>query len=116
MAVAPDFVMLSGMLAGHDECEGEVLDEDCKVSGCSSAWCSMGCHPKRRWRNILAACRLPRVGGKDCDGPYREPVKATMQEIVGGVRSMMTYIGATKLKEVAKRTTFVRVSAQLNTA
>jgi GMP reductase len=31
------------------------------------------------------------------------------------VRSMMTYIGATRLKEVPKRTTFVRVSVQLNT-
>ena len=30
-----------------------------------------------------------------------------MGEIMGGVRSMMTYIGATQLKEVSKRTTFV---------
>ena len=28
---------------------------------------------------------------------------------------MMTYIGATRLKEVAKRTTFIRVSSQINT-
>jgi GMP reductase len=41
-------------------------------------------------------------------------VEDTMQEIMGGVRSMMTYIGAVKLKEVPKRTTFVRVNAQLN--
>ena len=37
-----------------------------------------------------------------------------MGEIMGGVRSMMTYIGAAHLKEVPKRTTFVRVSAQTN--
>ena len=37
-----------------------------------------------------------------------------MGEIMGGVRSMMTYIGAAHLKEVPKRTTFVRVTAQTN--
>jgi GMP reductase len=37
-----------------------------------------------------------------------------MAEIMGGVRSMMTYIGAAHLKEVSKRTTFVRVTAQTN--
>ena len=39
---------------------------------------------------------------------------STMAEIMGGVRSMMTYIGAAHLKEVPKRTTFVRVTAQAN--
>jgi GMP reductase len=47
--------------------------------------------------------------------PYRGSVKMTMQEITGGLRSMMTYIGATKLKEVPKRTTFVLVGTQRNT-
>jgi GMP reductase len=53
--------------------------------------------------------------GKTVEVPYRGPVEGTMQEIMGGVRSMMTYIGALRLKEVPKRTTFIRVSAQLNT-
>ena len=47
--------------------------------------------------------------------PYRGPVAGTMQEIMGGVRSAMTYIGAVHLKEVSKRTTFIRVGTQLNT-
>jgi GMP reductase len=45
---------------------------------------------------------------------YRGSVDGTMAEIMGGVRSMMTYIGAVHLKEVSKRTPFVRVSAQTN--
>jgi GMP reductase len=53
--------------------------------------------------------------GKTVEVPYRGPVEHTMQEIMGGVRSMMTYIGATRLKEVPKRTTFIRAGAQLNT-
>jgi len=53
--------------------------------------------------------------GKTVEVPYRGPIEYTLREVMGGVRSMMTYIGAVKLKEVPKRTTFVRVNNQLNT-
>jgi GMP reductase len=46
--------------------------------------------------------------------PYRGPVANTAQEILGGVRSACTYVGARRLKELSKRTTFVRVSQQTN--
>ena len=46
----------------------------------------------------------------DCRGP----VENTLQDILGGVRSACTYVGANKLKELSKRTTFVRVTQQLN--
>ncbi len=52
--------------------------------------------------------------GKSVEVPYRGPVERTLQEIMGGVRSMMTYIGATTLKEVSKRTSFVMVGSQIN--
>ena len=45
---------------------------------------------------------------------YRGPVADTLQDILGGVRSACTYVGAHKLKELTKRTTFVRVTQQLN--
>ena len=44
----------------------------------------------------------------------RGPVADTVQEILGGVRSACTYVGARRLKELTKRTTFVRVTQQLN--
>ena len=46
----------------------------------------------------------------DCRGP----VENTVQEILGGVRSACTYVGARRLKELSKRTTFIRVTQQLN--
>ena len=52
--------------------------------------------------------------GKVVEIPYRGPIENTIKEILGGIRSGMTYIGAKKLKEIPKRTTFVRVSQQLN--
>ena len=52
--------------------------------------------------------------GKTVLVEYRGPVENTLQDILGGVRSACTYVGARKLKELTKRTTFVRVTQQLN--
>ena len=45
---------------------------------------------------------------------YRGDVNATVLDILGGVRSACTYVGAQKLKEVSKRATFIRVTQQAN--
>ena len=39
---------------------------------------------------------------------------STWLDILGGIRSTCTYVGAHRLKELSKRTTFIRVSRQLN--
>jgi GMP reductase len=52
--------------------------------------------------------------GKEVLLPERGPVEPTVAEILGGVRSACTYVGARRLKELTKRTTFIRVTQQLN--
>jgi len=47
--------------------------------------------------------------------PYRGPVDETVRDILGGIRSACTYVGASQLREISKRTTFIRVTQQLNT-
>jgi len=111
-----DFVMLGGMLAGHDECEGEMVHEDrdgAKVVVGMIFYGMSSQEAMEKYAGGVADYRAPE--GKSVVVPYRGPVERTMQEIIGGVRSMMTYIGATRLKEIPKRTTFVRVGGQLNT-
>merc|ERR1712046_231820 len=53
--------------------------------------------------------------GKTVKVPYRGPIDETVRDILGGVRSACTYVGAATLREISKRTTFIRVSQQLNT-
>ena len=53
--------------------------------------------------------------GKTVEVPYRGPVRTTVDDILGGLRSACTYVGAARLKELNKRTTFIRVTQQLNT-
>lgn len=53
--------------------------------------------------------------GKTVEVVYKGPVEDTIRDILGGVRSTCTYVGAGKLKELSRRTTFIRVTQQLNT-
>ncbi|CAN0435890.1 unnamed protein product, partial [Discosporangium mesarthrocarpum] len=52
--------------------------------------------------------------GKNVSILYRGPVRPTVQDILGGIRSTCTYVGAGKLKELSRRTTFIRVTQQIN--
>jgi GMP reductase len=105
-----DFVMLGGMFAGHEESGGERVERDCatyqRFYGMSSK------AAMDRYAGGVAEYRA--AEGKEVLVPYRGPVANTAQEILGGVRSACTYVGARRLKELSKRTTFVRVTQQLN--
>ncbi|MCF8198035.1 MAG: GMP reductase [Sulfuritalea sp.] len=105
-----DFIMLGGMLAGHDECMGEVVEQDgarkLRFYGMSSRT-AMDKHA-----GGVANYRASE--GKEVLLDHRGPVENTVQEILGGVRSACTYVGAHKLRELSKRTTFIRVARQLN--
>lgn len=52
--------------------------------------------------------------GKTVEVPYRGPVEATVLDILGGLRSACTYIGASKLRELTRCATFIRCTQQLN--
>merc|ERR1712048_1097525 len=105
-----DFVMLGGMLAGHEECAGEVVqegDEYFKVFYGMSSDTAMKKHS-----GGVAEYRSSE--GKTVKVPYRGPIDETIRDILGGMRSACTYVGAAQLRELSKRTTFIRVTQQLN--
>jgi GMP reductase len=52
--------------------------------------------------------------GREVLVTYRGPVSNTIQNILGGIRSTCTYVGASALKQLTKCTTFVRVNNQFN--
>jgi GMP reductase len=111
-----DFVMLGGMLAGHQECEGKIRYEDREGQKVAVAMEFYGMSSETAMNKYHGGVAEYRASeGIAVEVSYRGEVKATIQEIIGGLRSMMTYIGATKIKEVPKRTTFVMVNAQRNT-
>ena len=111
-AAGADFVMLGSMLAGHDECEGEWIEEDgkrvsMKFYGMSSR---TAMDKYAGGRKDYRACE-----GKEVVVPCRGPVKETIQEITGGIRSACAYVGASRLKDLSKCTTFVTCHRTHNT-
>ena len=105
-----DFVMLGGMFAGHDESGGELIEENGKkyrqFYGMSSAT-AMDKH-------VGGVANYRASEGKTVKVPYRGPVDETVLDVLGGIRSTCTYVGASQLKELTKRTTFIRVAEQEN--
>ena len=101
-----DFVMLGGMLAGHDEGGGEVKDGKITFYGMSSNT-AMDKH-----HGGVAEYRSSE--GRTVTISYRGPVKNTVLDLLGGLRSACTYVGALTLKQLPKCTTFIRVNRQIN--
>ncbi len=105
-----DFVMLGGMFAGHDECDGKMLE----INGerCVEFYGMSSIAAMEKYSGGVAEYRASE--GKAVTVPYRGGVENTIQDILGGIRSTCTYVGAAKLKELAKRTTFIRTAEQEN--
>lgn len=106
-----DFVMLGGMLSGHDEGEGEIISED-------------GTNPRVRFYGMSSDTAMEKhhggvadyrsSEGRTVEVPYRGPVKNTVLDLLGGIRSTCTYVGAPSLKQLSKCTTFIKVNRQIN--
>lgn len=102
--------MLGGMLAGHDESGGETIERDGRkyklFYGMSSAT-AMDKH-----HGGVAEYRASE--GKTVQVPHRGEVSGTILDVMGGLRSACTYVGAGNLKEFARRASFIRVTQQTN--
>mmetsp|Transcript_40744 Transcript_40744/g.97813 ORF Transcript_40744/g.97813 Transcript_40744/m.97813 type:complete len:365 (+) Transcript_40744:64-1158(+) len=106
-----DFVMMGGMLSGHDESGGDVIEENgsyFKLFYGMSSDTAMN-----KYAGGVANYRSSE--GKTVKVPYRGPVEETIRDCLGGIRSACTYVGARNLSELDRRCTFIRVTQQLNT-
>ena len=105
-----DFVMLGGMLAGHKEGGGDIIEDNgskfIEFYGSSSE------EANEKHYGGLANYRSSE--GKKVKIQMKNSLDSTIRDILGGVRSSCTYVGASSLKQLSKCTTFVRVNNQYN--
>lgn len=128
-AAGADFVMLGGMLAGHDEGGGEVItkyymtNEYYLDKNKSSQFVNETKQFVKFYGMSSDAANTKHFGGlkdyRSSEGrevlvTYRGAVANTIQNILGGIRSTCTYVGASSLKQLTKCTTFIRVNNQYN--
>ena len=131
-----DFVMLGGMLAGHDEGGGEVIEKFYKTGEWRKNVHTLEGIETTTWEDAIdrkqfvqfygmssKSANEKHFGGlkdyRSSEGrtvlvPYRGAVANTIQDILGGVRSACTYAGAKRLKHLMRCTTFVRCTQTHN--
>jgi len=107
-----------GMLAGHDESGGDTVEEKDPKTGegtgqYSKIFYGMSSDTAMK-KHVGGVAEYRSSEGKTVKVPYRGPVYDTVNNILGGIRSTCTYVGAAELRELPKRTTFIRVTMQLN--
>jgi GMP reductase len=127
-AAGADFVMLGGMLAGHDEGGGDVINRYYRtgeVNKTDEGWQDVieerkfvqfyGMSSKAANDKHFGGLKEYRASeGRDVLVPYRGEIANTIQDLLGGIRSTCTYAGAKKLKWLSKCTTFVKTGQQYN--
>jgi len=133
-AAGADFVMLGGMLAGHDEGGGEVITKHYKtgevilhLTDHSDSYEMQELYDTKKFVQFYGmssnAANTKHFGGlkdyRSSEGrevlvPYRGAVQTTVQDLLGGIRSTCTYAGAKTLKQLSKCTTFVRCTQTHN--
>lgn len=106
-----DFVMVGSEFAGHDESGGEEVYDDGTIIGKVTYGMSSSTAMEKHYGKVD---EYRSSEGRTSVVPYRGPVESTVKYYLGGLRSGMSYVGAVKLKELSKRTTFIRVNRVLN--
>ena len=121
-----DFVMLGGMLAGHNEGGGKIIEEVYELSKLQEGSYSHELDVKKfvEFYGMSSEAAMNKHHGgvaeyRSSEGrkvrvPYRGQVRTTVNDILGGLRSTCTYTGAQSLKQLSKCTTFIRVTQQFN--
>ena len=102
--------MLGGMLAGHEESGGELIEHGGKHF---KQFYGMSSNTAME-KHVGGVAEYRASEGKTVKVLFKGNVEETLQEILGGLRSTCTYVGASRLKELSKRTTFIRVAEQEN--
>jgi GMP reductase len=123
-AAGADFVMLGGMLAGHDEGGGEIIVKQFETNEIINTQRKIEQKKFVQFYGMSSdAANTKHFGGlknyRSSEGrevlvPYRGEVARTIQDLLGGIRSTCTYAGAERLKNLSKCTTFIRCTQQFN--
>lgn len=107
LAFGADFVMVGGMLAGTKPTPGKVVTN----SNGQKVKLYRGMASKEAQEDFMG----PLTGWKTAEGvsievPYREDEDLIIHDIIGGLRSGLTYGGANSIKELQRKLDYVVIS------
>lgn len=120
-----DFTMAGGIFAGHSECGGEIIARQyltneldgngkqiIKTKMFSTGYGMSSEVAMKKHNGGMAEYRSSE--GKCVEIPFKGSVHGTVGDILGGIRSAMTYIGAKSIEEISQNCNFIKVNSQSN--
>lgn len=107
LAIA-DVVMLGSLLAGTDEAPGQVIKKDGNEYKLYAGMASEDGRSLNSWFDRSKTAFVPE--GESVMLPYKGPVKAVLDNLVGGLKVGMSYAGALDLKELKEKATFIKIT------
>ena len=107
--------MSGSMFAAHQESGGDLITE-VDINGIEKQYKIFYGMSSTTAMNkyVGGVAKYKSSEGKTVKLVFRGPVETTILEILGGIRSCMTYLGSKKIKDISKCATFIRVNNQLN--
>lgn len=112
LAAGASTVMLGSSLAGTDESPGTVLVKDGKKVKIVRGMAGYGANISKREREQASQDDIFEMTPEGVEGvvPYKGPVEGILKGMVGGLRSGISYCGATSIAEMQQVCEFVRVT------
>lgn len=114
LAAGADSIMLGSMLAGMDESPGESILYEGRQYKSFRGMGSLGAMQKgsgdRYFQEGMEKTKLVPEGIEGMV-PYRGPVRNTLHQLMGGLKSSMGYCGCKTIREFGKKAKFMQVTA-----
>ena len=115
IAAGADAVMLGGLFAGTDEAPGEVELFQGRSYKSYRGMGSLGAMAEgsadRYFQDSSANVNKLVPEGIEGRVPYKGPVLAVIQQLIGGIRSSMGYLGCRSIEEIHEKAEFVEITA-----
>jgi len=114
IAAGASAVMIGGLFAGTEESPGETILYQGRTFKSYRGMGSLGAMEAGsadRYSQELADRGKSVPEGIEGQVPYKGPLSALVDQLVGGLRSGMGYCGAENLKELQEKARFVRISS-----
>lgn len=111
LAAGADFVMLGGMLSGTDETPGEFVARKDKDGRSVKLKVFRGMASREAQEDFMGGMpEWKTAEGVSIEVPCRGPVKSIIQDLLGGIRSGMTYCGAATIKDLQRKAQFMEIT------
>ena len=111
LAAGADFVMLGGMLSGTDETPGQVTEVVLKDGRKSKVKRFRGMASREAQEEYMGSMSEWKTAeGISLDVPYKGSVKDVILDVMGGIRSGMTYCGASTIKDLQRKAQFLEIT------